>query len=183
MGDIVSLTPQSRFAINGAEESGSTFTENALIKARHASRLTGLPAIADDSGLEVDFLKGAPGIRSARYAGDGASDADNIARLLEELAEAGEGERGARFRCVAVFVRSADDPEPLIAKGVWEGQIGKVPIGTKGFGYDPVFWDVEAGSTAAQLSSVEKNSRSHRGAAARKLRDLIAKLIANGAGR
>jgi XTP/dITP diphosphohydrolase len=183
LGDCVSLTPQLQFAIDSAEESGSTFTENALLKARHASRLTGLPAIADDSGLEVDFLNGLPGVRSARYAGEGASDAENNARLLEELAEVEEARRTARFRCVAVFVRSADDPEPLIAKGVWEGRISTTPIGIEGFGYDPVFFDVEAGVTAAQLSSVEKNRRSHRGAAARKLRDLIATLIADRTGR
>jgi XTP/dITP diphosphohydrolase len=178
MDGVVQLVPQSQFVIESVEETGSTFSENALIKARHASKLTGLPAIADDSGLEVDYLNGEPGIRSARYAGDQASDQENIARLLANLAGAGDTQRTARFRCVMVFVRSDDDSDPLIARGAWQGRIGRAQIGVNGFGYDPVFVDAKSGLTAAQLDDAEKNRRSHRGMAARELRDLIAAWIA-----
>lgn len=178
MDGAVRLVPQSEFGIESVEETGSTFTENALIKARHASKLTGLPAIADDSGLEVDYLHGEPGILSSRYAGEQASDQENTARLLVNLAGAGDAERTARFRCVMVFVRSGDDPDPLIARGAWEGRIGREPIGLNGFGYDPVFFDAISGVTAAQLDDAEKNRRSHRGMAARELRNLIEASIA-----
>jgi len=177
LGDCVSLIPQSEFGIPGAEESGSTFTENALIKARHAARLAGLPAIADDSGLEVDILDGAPGIRSARYAGEDSRDVDNMTRLLAELTGVSAADRTARFHCVAVFVRDADDPAPLIAEGIWEGRIAMKPSGENGFGYDPVFLDGATGLTAAQLSATEKNRRSHRGAATRQLHRLISDLM------
>lgn len=179
LGDCLSLIPQSEFGIRSIEETGSTFTENALIKARHAAKLSNLPALADDSGLEVDRLDGAPGIRSARFAGEDSADTENVARLLAELAGVRTAERTARFRCVAVFVRDADDPAPLIAEGIWEGQIGTEPIGENGFGYDPVFVDAELGLTAAQLNAAEKNRRSHRGAAAQQLRRLIVRVIKN----
>ena len=179
IGDCVSLTPQSEFGIHGVEESGATFTENALIKARHASGRTGLPAIADDSGLEVDFLNGAPGIRSARYAGEGSGDLANLTRLLDQLAGVGAEDRTARFRCVTVFVRDADDSEPWVAEGVWEGWIATKPIGENGFGYDPVFAVGRSGITAAQLDPAEKNLRSHRGAAIRQLGTMLASVISN----
>jgi XTP/dITP diphosphohydrolase len=179
LGDCLSLIPQSEFGIRSCEETGSTFTENALIKARHAATLAKLPAIADDSGLEVDSLDGAPGIRSARYAGEDSADVDNVARLLAELNGVQTADRTARFRCVAVFVRDADDPAPLIAEGIWEGRIGMEPCGENGFGYDPVFVDPELGVTAAQLNPTEKNRRSHRGAAAQQLRRLIARAAKN----
>jgi XTP/dITP diphosphohydrolase len=179
LGDCIALLPQSEFGISGVAETGSTFTENALLKARHASRLTGLPAIADDSGLEVDILVGAPGIRSARYAGEASRDVDNVARLLAELAGVDAADRTARFRCVVVFLRNADDSMPLIAEGIWEGRIAMEPCGKNGFGYDPVFLDAETGVTAAQLSATEKNCRSHRGAAVRQLRRQIITLMSN----
>ena len=179
LGDCVSLIPQAEFGILGVEESGSTFVENALIKARHAAKLAKLPAIADDSGLEVDILHGAPGIRSARYAGEDSRDVENMTRLLAELTGVSRVDRTARFRCVAVFVRDADDPAPLIAEGIWEGRIAMQPSGENGFGYDPVFLDGAMGLTAAQLSAAEKNRRSHRGAAARHLHRLISALISN----
>ncbi|MDH3510351.1 MAG: RdgB/HAM1 family non-canonical purine NTP pyrophosphatase [Gammaproteobacteria bacterium] len=179
LGDCLSLIPQSEFGIRSGEETGSTFTENALIKARHAATLAKLPAIADDSGLEVDSLDGAPGIRSARYAGEDSADVDNVTRLLAELNGVQTADRTARFRCVAVFVRDADDPAPLIAEGIWEGRIGMEPSGENGFGYDPVFVDPELGLTAAQLNATEKNRRSHRGAAAQQLGRLIARAAKN----
>ena len=181
-GDV-RLTPQSEFNISSVAETGSTFTENALIKARHAAELTKLPAIADDSGLEVDILDGAPGIRSARYAGENSSDLENITRLLGQLAGVKMVDRTARFRCVAVFARDADDPAPLIAEGIWEGRIDTQPRGANGFGYDPVFIDGATGATAAQMSAAEKNRLSHRGAAARQLRNLLANLPGNIKGR
>jgi XTP/dITP diphosphohydrolase len=177
LGDRVVLLPQSEFGISGVAETGSTFAENALLKARHASELTGLPAIADDSGLEVDILDGAPGIRSARYAGEESRDVDNVARLLADLAGVDAADRTARFRCVVVFLRNADDSLPLIAEGIWEGRIAMESCGKYGFGYDPVFLDAETGVTAAQLSATEKNCRSHRGAAVRQLRRQIRTLI------
>lgn len=173
LGDCVALTPQSAFGVESAEETGTTFEDNALLKARHASRLTGLPAIADDSGLEVDHLNGAPGVMSARFAGIGANDADNVNLLLERLAGVVATDRGARFRCVMVYVRDADDVEPLVAEGVWEGSIATAPAGDNGFGYDPVFLVGHTGRTAAELDPAEKNRQSHRGDAARQLRTLI----------
>lgn len=169
------LRAQSDFGIEAAEETGTTFEANALLKARHAARLTGLPALADDSGLEVDALDGAPGVWSARYAGEGAGDAANTAKLLAALAGVPAARRGARFRCVIAFVRDADDPAPQLAQGRWEGRIVEAPRGKGGFGYDPVFLDEASGLTAAELDAVAKNARSHRGAA---LRDLLARLPA-----
>lgn len=168
------VVAQSAFDCRPAAETAVTFVENALIKARHACAHTGLPAIADDSGIEVDALGGAPGVHSARYAGDGGDGANaaNIDKLLAELAAAGAtaaGDRTARFRCVLVFMRAADDPAPLIACGAWEGNIATAPAGRGGFGYDPVFVVDESGRTAAQLTAAEKNRISHRGQALRGL--------------
>jgi XTP/dITP diphosphohydrolase len=151
------------------EETGSTFVENALIKARHAARVTAKPALADDSGLCVEALGGAPGVFSARFAGPGATDSDNIERLLRELEGIEAGRRRAAFYCVIVALRSPDDPIPVIATGRWPGLITLEPRGTGGFGYDPVFWDPERGLTAAELSADRKNRVSHRGRACAEL--------------
>ena len=163
----VVLSPQSEFFDEQAEETGKTFIENALIKARFASCLTGLPAWADDSGLEVAALGGAPGVWSARYAGPSATDADNIAKLLSELGRATD--RRAAFYCAIVGVRHPDDPTPLIGTGRWVGEIAESAAGAGGFGYDPVFLVPGTERSAAQLSRDEKRSRSHRGAAMRSL--------------
>lgn len=168
-GAGVELLPQSDFGVEPPAETGVTFAANALLKARHAARLTGLPALADDSGLEVDALGGAPGVYSARYAGADASDAANIAKLLAALAAVPPEERGARFRCVIAFVRDADDASPLIVSGSWEGRILEAPRGVGGFGYDPVFLDPSSGRSAAELAPADKNARSHRGRALRAL--------------
>lgn len=169
----IEVVPQSVFAIPEAPETGLSFIENAILKARQAARLSGLPAIADDSGLEVDALAGAPGVYSARYAGEGAGDADNNAKLLSELEGVPDAERGARFRCVMVFLRHENDPSPLIGQGVWEGVILHAPRGEGGFGYDPLFFLPEMGCASAELSPAEKNRLSHRGKA---LRDLVRQL-------
>lgn len=167
------LVPQSAFGVTPPDETGTTFEANALLKARYAAALSGLPALADDSGLEVDALGGAPGVFSARYAGAHASDADNMAKLLGELRArhivCGPDTSRARFRCVIALLRGADDAEPRIASGSWEGFITDAPRGTGGFGYDPLFVDSESGLTAAELTSSIKNARSHRGAALRSL--------------
>ena len=173
-GRGIEVLPQSVLAIVEAEETGLTFVENALLKARHAARSSNLPAIADDSGLVVDALRGAPGVYSARYAGLGASDADNNARLLQELVDVDDAYRSARFRCVMVYLRHAEDPCPVIAEGVWEGRILREPRGDHGFGYDPLFWVAEQQCSSAELSAEEKNRLSHRGQA---LRHLLAQLI------
>ncbi|GAB6067412.1 XTP/dITP diphosphatase [Methylothermus subterraneus] len=165
----VRILPQTALAVPEVEETCPTFVENALLKARNAARFTGLPALADDSGLEVEALGGAPGVHSARYAGPDADDAANLAKLLEALADCGEEERRARFRCVLVFLRHAADPSPIIAEGTWEGVIAKEPRGEGGFGYDPVFYLPELGRTAAELAPQEKNALSHRGQALRQL--------------
>ena len=167
------IVPQSVFNVTDADETGSTFVENAIIKARHAAFQCKLPAIADDSGLVVDALSGAPGVISARYAGVGASDRDNVQKLLKELEDVPEERRGARFICVMVFLEHAEDPFPVIAQGVWEGQILYQPIGANGFGYDPVFWVPEQQCASAELSAAVKNSLSHRSKALRSLTDLI----------
>jgi XTP/dITP diphosphohydrolase len=157
------------------EETGASFLENALLKARHAAAAAGnVAAIADDSGLEVEALGGAPGIYSARYAGAGASDADNNAKLMSALAGTPRAKRGARYRCALVCVRGALDPAPLIAEGVWQGLILDAPQGVGGFGYDPYFWLPDLGRTAAQLDLEDKNRLSHRGIALRSLRDQLA---------
>ena len=167
------LVSQATLGVEPVEETGATFLDNALLKARHASAATGLPAIADDSGLEVDALNGAPGVHSARYAGAEADDAANNARLLAALADVPEGQRGARFRCVMVFVRGPDEPTPLVADRSWEGRIATVARGTGGFGYDPLFIDPASGRHSAELPAGDKNARSHRGQAARALRDQL----------
>jgi len=168
-----SIVPQSIFNVAEAEETGSTFVENAIIKARNAALHCKLPAIADDSGLVVDALNGAPGVVSARYAGVGASDQDNVYKLLKELEGIPDEHRSARFICVMVFMEHADDPFPVIAQGVWEGRILHHPIGEGGFGYDPVFWVPEYKCASAQLPAAVKNSLSHRGKALQSLTDLI----------
>jgi len=161
------LVRQSDFGIEPPAETGRTFLENSLIKARNAARLTGLPAIADDSGLEVDALGGRPGLYSARYAGEGASDDANLRKMLDELAGVGSGQRGARYRSVIVFVRNGDDPAPLVGEGVWEGTIAEAPRGSGGFGYDPIFVPRGESSTAAEMPAELRNERCHRGQAAR----------------
>jgi XTP/dITP diphosphohydrolase len=164
------LRGQSDFQVTAAEETGMTFVENALLKARHAAAVTGLPAIADDSGLCVDALAGAPGLHSARFAGVGATDAQNVTKLLQALAQVPETQRSAHFYCVIVALRSALDPAPLIAIGRWDGSISHAEKGQNGFGYDPVFWVSGANRTAAELAPDEKNRLSHRGKALRSFR-------------
>jgi len=161
------LIAQSDLNVPEAEETGLSFVENAIIKARNAALISGLPAIADDSGIEVDALHGAPGIYSSRYAGSDASDTDNIQALLTAMKDVPENERTARFQCVVVFMRHAEDPTPLICQGSWQGQILQSPIGDEGFGYDPVFWVSETDCTAAELSPEQKHAISHRGKAMR----------------
>ena len=157
------VIPQAALGIAEAEEPHVTFLENALAKARHAARLSGLPALADDSGLCVNALDGAPGVHSARFAGEPKSDERNNAHLIAALA--GKADRRAHYVCVLAFVRHADDPQPLIAEGEWHGEIAAAAQGEGGFGYDPFFWVPGAGCTVAQLDPVEKNRRSHRGQA------------------
>ena len=166
------VVPQSDFDVSDADETGATFAANALIKARHAAAATGLPAIADDSGLAVDALHGRPGVYSARYAGPDANDDANIAKLLGELTQVGDADRGATFHCAACFV-TPDSDESLTAEGSWRGSIARQRIGEGGFGYDPVFIDAELGVTSAQLSADEKNQRSHRGKALAELARLL----------
>ncbi|MBI5451636.1 MAG: RdgB/HAM1 family non-canonical purine NTP pyrophosphatase [Gammaproteobacteria bacterium] len=174
-GSALAVVPQSDFAVTEADETGLTFIENALIKARNAACLTGLPAIADDSGLEVDALHGAPGIYSSRFAGPGATDTDNNRKLLQALAAVPDAQRSARFVCVMVFMRHAADPTPLICQGSWPGQILHAARGSNGFGYDPLFFVADQGCSAAELSPPLKNRISHRGQA---LRQLVAALHA-----
>lgn len=159
------VRPQADFDVPEVEETGLTFVENALLKAREASRVSGLPALADDSGLEVDALGGAPGIYSARFAGEPKSDARNNARLLEALAELPEGQRTARYWCVLVYLRHAEDPVPLIVQCSWEGEVLAHPRGEGGFGYDPLFWLPDQAMSVAELAPEEKNRLSHRGRA------------------
>jgi XTP/dITP diphosphohydrolase len=167
------LHPQGEFNVPEAEEPFGTFVENALQKARHASRLTGLPALADDSGVCVNALGGAPGVVSARYAGEPKSDARNSEKLIQDLA--GHADKSAYYYCVLVYVRHADDPQPVIADGIWRGQIVDTPRGANGFGYDPYFLIPDLGKTTAELAPLEKNAISHRGQA---IRALVAKLDA-----
>jgi len=168
----IHVTAQSELGVEAAPETGATFVENALLKARHASRITGLPAIADDSGLVVPALGGAPGVRSARFAGENADDSANVLKLLAALAPA-ELDRSAHFHCVLVALRNPDDAAPSIATGSWHGEIARAAKGGGGFGYDPVFFDRDLARTAAELSSAEKNRVSHRGAALRRLIELL----------
>ncbi|HXZ59852.1 MAG TPA: RdgB/HAM1 family non-canonical purine NTP pyrophosphatase [Steroidobacteraceae bacterium] len=173
----IALVSQSALGIQAVPETGTTFLENALLKARHAARAAQLAALADDSGIEVDALGGRPGVHSARFAGEGASDAANLARLLAELAGVPEARRTARYRCVVVWVRTADDPAPLTGEGTWEGRIALEPRGRGGFGYDPVFIPAGEQRTAAELCVEEKNRVSHR---AQALRALVAALKSGG---
>ncbi len=167
------LHAQSEFAVTEVAETGTTFVENAIIKARHAAEQTGLPALADDSGIEVDALDGAPGVYSARFSGADASDAANNALLVEKLSEVPVAERTARYRAVIVLMRHAADPSPLICEGSWEGVIQLQPAGDGGFGYDPYFFLPELGCTSAQLSAAEKNRLSHRGKALEELKQKL----------
>ncbi len=160
----IAVVSQADLAVNDANETGDTFVANALIKARHAAAVTGLPAIADDSGLVVDALDGRPGVFSARYSGAGASDDSNIDKLLQELQGVDDASRGAAFHCAACFIMP-DDGDPVIAEDEWRGAILRERRGENGFGYDPVFLDPESGLSAAELDSEQKNQRSHRGKA------------------
>lgn len=163
----IEVVPQSEFDVPEAEETGLTFVENAIIKARNAAQHTGLPAIADDSGIEVDYLLGAPGIYSARFAGSDASDEDNLNALLASLEGVPDIERDARYQCVLVMMQHSKDPTPLICQADWCGRILQSPIGNGGFGYDPIFWVPDMECSAAQLSPAEKHAISHRGKAIR----------------
>ncbi|NRB37172.1 MAG: XTP/dITP diphosphatase [Pseudomonadales bacterium] len=165
----INVLPQAHFRIEDVEETGLTFVENAILKARNAAKISGLPALADDSGLEVDALRGKPGIYSARYAGPDATDADNNAKLLKAMTHVPEAQRTARFHCVLVLMRHAEDPTPMIFHGQWEGMILTQPYGTNGFGYDPLFYALEQKCCSAQLPSELKNKVSHRGLAVEKL--------------
>jgi len=159
------VVAQTELGVESAEETGLTFIENAILKARHAAAVTGLPAVADDSGLAVDFLGGAPGIYSARYAGFDASDQQNLDKLLVALKDVPQGQRNAQFHCVLVYMRHAEDPTPLVCHGSWAGEITFAQAGEGGFGYDPIFYVPELGKTAAELSREEKSAVSHRGQA------------------
>ena len=163
----LALVRQSDFGIEPPPETGNTFLENSLLKARNAARLTGLPAIADDSGIEVDALGGRPGLYSARYAGEGASDEQNLRKMLLELENVPSQQRTARYRSIIVFLQGADDPAPLIGEGVWEGSIATAPRGSGGFGYDPIFIPRGDTRTAAELPVEVRNELSHRGQASR----------------
>lgn len=167
---------QSEWGIEPVPETATTYVENALLKARHAAAVTGLPAIADDSGLEVDALGGGPGLYSARYAGPGARDEDHVRKLLQALQHTPEPERGARFRCIVVCLQTPEDPAPLIAEGVWEGHILRQPQGVRGFGYDPVFCPRGYTQSSAELDADTKNRLSHRGQALRLLAAALAEL-------
>ncbi|MCO6413121.1 MAG: XTP/dITP diphosphatase [Thiogranum sp.] len=168
-GTGIEVRPQSEYSVTEIQETGLTFVENAILKARNAAELTGLPAIADDSGLEVDALDGAPGIYSARYAGAGASDAENLQKLLDALQDTEDDRRSARFQCLMVYLRHARDPVPRIFQGTWEGSILRHPRGSNGFGYDPVFFVPDQGCSAAELAPEVKNRLSHRGQALTRL--------------
>lgn len=159
------IVPQSDYSIPDVAETGTTFVENAIIKARNAARYSSLPAIADDSGLVVDALNGAPGVTSARYAGDGASDEQNLQKVLQQLDGVPDHLRTARFICILVFMEHERDPCPLIAQGAWEGRILHHPTGQNGFGYDPIFWVPQENCASAELSAERKNALSHRGQA------------------
>jgi XTP/dITP diphosphohydrolase len=172
-GSELEVVPQSEFQVEEVDETGLTFVENAILKARNAAARTGLAAIADDSGLEVDALAGAPGIYSARYAGPAAGDRQNLEKLLEALSEVPDEQRTARFQCLMVYLRHAGDPTPRIFQGTWEGRILHAPQGDNGFGYDPVFYVPGEGCSCAQLAPDTKNRLSHRGQA---LQQLVAAL-------
>jgi XTP/dITP diphosphohydrolase len=165
----IHVIPQGELGVPEAEETGLTFVENAILKARNAARHSGMAAIADDSGIEVDALRGAPGIYSARYAGAGASDWENLEKLLADLADIPAAQRTGRFQCIIVYLRHAEDPTPVICQGTWEGSILFEPRGENGFGYDPIFLVPTHGCSSAELDPATKNSLSHRGQALSKL--------------
>ncbi|MGI8489657.1 XTP/dITP diphosphatase [Pectobacterium sp. S5] len=167
------IVAQTELGVDSAEETGLTFIENAILKARHAAQITGLPAIADDSGLAVDALGGAPGIYSARYAGVDASDQQNLDKLLLTLKDVPDEQRRASFHCVLVYLRHAEDPTPIVCHGCWQGVLTHEAAGSGGFGYDPIFFVPELGKTAAELTREEKNAQSHRGQALRLLLDAL----------
>lgn len=174
MADLLSdfgfdVVAQSEFDVSEVAETGTTFIENAIIKARHAAKETGLPAIADDSGLEVDSLLGAPGIYSARYSGEGATDKKNLDKLLKDMANVPDKERSARFHCVLVLMKHENDPTPIVCHGKWEGKILTQPNGENGFGYDPIFWVPETNCASAELAPAQKKQLSHRGKALKQL--------------
>nr|WP_225562235.1 MULTISPECIES: RdgB/HAM1 family non-canonical purine NTP pyrophosphatase [unclassified Pseudoxanthomonas] len=171
----IELIAQSDLGVTDADETATTFVENALIKARHASRLTGLPALADDSGICVDALNGAPGLYSARYAGEHGNAGRNIDKLLDALRDVPDAQRDAHFYCVLVLLHHADDPQPLIVEGEWRGRILHERRGTGGHGYDPVFLDPQLGRSAAELEVALKNRISHRGRALAALRERLAR--------
>lgn len=172
----LTVVPQAHYDVPDIPETGQSFVENAIIKARNAAEVTGLPAIADDSGLEVDALHGAPGIYSARFAGDHASDEQNLQHLLNELKDVPDEQRTARFQCLLVYMRHAKDPTPIICKGTWEGHILKEPKGANGFGYDPVFYVDSESCSAAELDAEQKNRLSHRGQALKLLVEALKQL-------
>lgn len=176
----VNIVPQTELGVGDVPETGTTFVENAIIKARYAAEITGMPAIADDSGIEVDFLQGAPGIYSARYSGDekgvGASDEKNNLKLLEVMKEVADDQRSARYQCILVYMRHAADPTPIICQAAWEGLIMREEVGENGFGYDPLFYVPEFEMSSAMLDPDVKNSVSHRGKALRMLHDELVRI-------
>ena len=172
LAGVCDLLPQGEFNINTPSENGITFEENAVIKALHAGGIAQLPAIADDSGLEVDALDGAPGIFSARYSGEGASDTENLEKLLQEITRLDDDQLSARFHCALAYAEPGNDT-PLVVSAQWEGRLVRTPRGSRGFGYDPVFYVPEYGLTAAQIEPEVKNAMSHRGQALKKLRALL----------
>ncbi|MDV0437843.1 RdgB/HAM1 family non-canonical purine NTP pyrophosphatase [Xanthomonas sacchari] len=174
----VELIAQSTLGVSDADETGLTFVENALLKARHAARVTGLPALADDSGICVDALHGAPGLYSARYAGEHGNAQANIDKLLDALRDVPDAQRGAHFYCVLVLLRHAEDPQPLLVEGRWRGRIAQARAGTGGHGYDPVFLDPDHGQTAAEMPLALKNRISHRALALQQLKQRLADLLA-----
>lgn len=169
----IEWVPQNEFKIQSPPETGRTFVENAIIKARHACKVSGLPALADDSGLVIDALDGEPGVHSARYAGENATDTDRIKKVLEEMEDVDPEERGASFHCVVVLMEHENDPVPLICHGIWEGSILTAPHGKNGFGYDPIFYVPTHGCSAAELNGIEKNAISHRGQALSQLLEIF----------
>lgn len=173
----IEVLPQSHFNVSEVAETGTTFIENAIIKARHAAKVTGLPAIADDSGLEVDFLNGQPGIYSSRFAGENATDQENIDLLLNRLEGISTDQRQARFQCVLVYMRHELDPTPIICQGTWDGSISTEMQGENGFGYDPIFWVEEEQCSSAQLNKQRKSELSHRGKALAMLVELLKKQL------
>ncbi|WP_353571671.1 XTP/dITP diphosphatase [Candidatus Albibeggiatoa sp. nov. BB20] len=173
----IEVVPQTQFDVSNVEETGLTFVENAILKARHAAQQTSLPALADDSGLEVDALQGAPGIYSARFAGEGANDKTNNQLMLERLQDVPEVERTARFQCIIVFMRHAEDATPLICQGTWEGRILTAAQGENGFGYDPLFFVPTHNCSSAQLAAETKNQLSHRGQAIQLFKQQVKKYL------